>query len=46
MLHGQAYVEDGGPAAFEDDDPITEKYRHSRRGRTLRRPLYLKDYAS
>ena len=35
-----------GPEAFEDDEPITETETHSRRGRTLRRPLYLKDYAS
>ena len=37
---------DDGPEAFEDDEPITEKDRHSRRGRTLRRPQYLKYYAS
>ena len=42
----QANVEDDGPVAFEDDEPITEKDRHSRRGRTLRRPQYLKEYAS
>ena len=42
----QADLEDDGPDAFEDDEPITETETHSRRGRTLRRPLYLKDYAS
>ena len=42
----QADLEDEGPEAFEDDEPITETGIHSRRGRTLRRHLYLKDYAS
>ena len=42
----KADVEDDGPEAFEDDEPITETDRHSRRGRTLRRPHYLKDHAS
>ena len=42
----QADLEDEGPEAFEDDEPITQTEIHSRRGRTLRRPLYLKDYVS
>ena len=44
--HDQADVEDDGQEDFEDDEPITEKDRHSRRGRTLRRSHYVKDYAS
>ena len=42
----QADLEDEGPEAFEDDEHITETEIHSRRGRTLRMFLYLKDYAS
>ena len=42
----QTDLEDEGPEAFEDDEPITETEIHSRRGRTLSRPLYLKDCVS
>ena len=42
----QAYLEDDGQEAFDDDKPITETEIHSRRVRTQRRPLYLKDQAS
>ena len=41
----QADLEDDGPEAFEDDEHITETKIHSRRGRTVIRPLCLKDYA-